>query len=164
MFDTSKDTLYTVSIGFHLGNLLNDAVDNHLNYMKSMCKMRGRKTECIEQSLKSFNQYIENKGKIFDLKLSDDKDKILEDKILNLEFKCGLNPNVKNKNHFFLCVAMDDIREELKNYNDPIIYFTSYENDEEHECMHELLDILTFRDYFENPLKYIEIKKVEKIS
>ena len=165
MFDTSKDKLYRVSIDFHIGNLLNDAINAHLNYIAAMCKMRGRKTDCVELSLKSFHNYVEKGGKNFNLVLSDKKDRIIEDNILNLEFNCGLNPNVKNKNHFFLCVAMDDIREELKLYNEPIIYFTQYESDDvEHECLHELTDILTYRDYFENPLKYIEIKKVEKIS
>lgn len=159
------DEIYIISIRFLLGDLVNDAINHHLAVMESICKMRGRKIDYVHDSLKTFINFVETDGKDIGLSLSKSKDRIVEEKILNMSFKCGINKNIKDKNHFILCVAMDDIREELHNFDTPMIYFTHFEKDgEEIECCHDFLDILTYHEYFENPLKYIKIEKIEKKS
>ena len=133
--------------------------------MESICKMRGRKIEYVNESLKTFIKFVETDGKDIGLSLSKSKDRIVEEKNLNMKFKCGINKNIKDKNHYILCVAMDDIREEMSNFDCHMIYFTHFDkNDEEIECCHDFVDILTFHEYFENPLKYIKIEKIEKKS
>lgn len=159
------DDLYRVSITFQFGKLLNDALNHHIEVMTSMCKMRGRKMDFVDESKRSFEKFIKENGKYFNIFFEDDKNLRVNEQLLCLEFTCGINKNVKDKNHFILCVAMDDIREELKLYNCPMIYFTQIDKDDtEHECYHDLLDILTYRNYFETPLNYIKIEKIQKIS
>lgn len=159
------DDLYRVNISFYLGKLINDALQHHFDVLIAMCKMRGRKMDYVEESKRSFEKFVNENGKYLDISLLDSKNLLVNEKIMNLEFTCGINKNIKDVSHFILCVAMDDIREELKNYNCPMVYFTHFDKDEtEYECYHELLDILTFREYFETPLNYIKIEKIKKIS
>ena len=159
------DDLYRVNISFHLGKLINDALGQHFKNLIAMCKMRGRKMDYVDESKRSFEKFVKDNGKYLDISLIDDKKDIVNDKIMKMEFTCGINKNVKDINHFILCVAMDDIREELKIYNCPMVYFTHIEKDEtEHECCHDLIDLLTYRKYFESPLNYIKIEKIQKIS
>lgn len=160
------DKLYDVYIDFHFGNLINDFIIHFLNHKKELCEQRKRDISHYEYAFESFQNFLHYYGTIFKLVKSENGERMLEDTVMSINLVCGVNQYIKDQYHHVLETSMDEIREYLRNYGDIILVrFTVFDDEEgDEESKLFLEDILTYWEYYENPLKYIEIKKVERKS
>lgn len=160
------DKIYSIEANFHLGNLINDWVVFYLDNHKDLCNRRNRPLDYYEEACESFQHFLRYFGEIFQLEKSTKEGRLVDDVILNVKLKAGINNLIKDQHHHILETTMDEIREHLRDYGDIIIVRAMVFDDEEgdEECTHSIEDILEYWEYYENPLRYIEFVKVEKIS
>ena len=156
--------IYEVSAKFHFGNLLNDWFIFESNHYMELCERRGRDLKDYVDLCDSFDDFLNCFGELFGLKRSEDCNRSVEDVVMDIQLLAGINDNIKDQYHHILETTMDEIREHFRDYGDIIIVRHMVFDDEDCDemCVHTLEDILSFWEYYEDPLRYIEFKSVKR--